>query len=469
MTGDLYPRIAIPQPVLAAGESIARAGGELYIVGGWVRDTIRGVDCHDVDLATSLGAQDVKEAVAGLGAVFDIGEKFGTVGVALEEYTLEITTFRRDEYTEGSRHPAVSPVSGIFEDLARRDFTINSLAVSVAPEPGRLLDPFDGLTDISRGALRTHGEPAPRMAEDPLRMMRAVRFAAKLGYSIVPALYEVLLENASLLESISWERRREELERILVSEYAGAGVRMLVETGLMDYVAPEVSAMGGVEQPRAFHRADVLEHTLLTMSYLAPDPLARRAALFHDVGKPPAKVTEPKTMFPEHEKLGESLTREAMRRLRYSNEDIQKTSFLVRRHMRPIQYKSGWSDSAVRRLVRDCVLAKEGEVLVRLESVVELARADILAGSFETVAPNLALVDELVSRIEALQAVRKVETARSPLDGDELMAAFGRPRGPWIRAVKEHLVNLVLEEELDQGDRDGAVRRAREFLEDAGG
>lgn len=468
MADDLYPRIAIPEPVLAAGERIARAGGEIYIVGGWVRDSIRGVACNDIDLATSLGAPQVKEAVAGLGTVYDIGEKFGTIGVVLDEYKLEITTYRRDEYTAGSRHPAVSPVSGILEDLARRDFTINSLAVSVEPEPGRLIDPLDGLTDISRGVIRTCGKPAPRMSEDPLRMMRAVRFASQLGYSIVPALHAALRENSPLLDSISRERRRDELERILTSEYAGAGVRMLIETGLMAFVSPEVSAMRGVEQPPAYHRADVLEHTILTIGYLEPDPLLRRAALFHDVGKPPAKVTEPKTMFPEHDKLGESLTREAMRRLRYSNDDVQKTTFLVRRHMRPIQFRSDWSNSAVRRLVRDCVLSKEGEVLVPLESVVELSRADIRAGSLETVGPNLALVDELGERIKDLQAVGKVETAHSPLDGADLMEIFGRPPGPWLKQVKEHLLHLVLEEELEQGDRDGAAGRAREFLESDG-
>lgn len=470
MERDTFPRIDIPEPVRTAGELIAGAGGELYIVGGWVRDAaVRGRGCHDIDLATDLGPPAVKEVVAGMGPVFDIGEKFGTIGVVVDDYTLEITTYRQDEYTGGSRHPAVRPASGILEDLSRRDFTINSLAVSVVPEPGRLIDPFDGLTDIARGVLRTHGEPAPRMAEDPLRMMRAVRFAAQLGYSIVPGLEAVLTESSPLLDTISWERRRDELEKIIVAEYAGAGVRMLVETGLMDFVAPEISAMSGVEQPPAYHRADVLEHTLLTMGYLEPDPLLRRAALFHDVGKPPAKVTEPKTMFPGHEKLGESLTRRALRRLRYSNGDTAMTAFLVRRHMRPIQYRSDWSDSAVRRLVRDCVLAREsGTVLVRLDSVVELARADIRAGSTGTVGPNLALVDELLSRIESLQAVRKVEEARSPLDGRELIEIFGRPQGPWLKDVKEHLLGLVLDDELGQDAHEDAVKRAREFLDGAG-
>jgi poly(A) polymerase len=465
MAGDPGSEIKIPEPVAALGERVGAAGGELYIVGGWVRDAIRGVPCRDIDLATSLPTAAAKRALAALGSVYDLGEKFGTVGATLWDYTLEVTTFREEEYTPGSRHPSVRPAAGILEDLARRDFTINAVAVPVVPRPGRLIDPFDGQSDIWGGVIRTPGDPVPRMAEDPLRMMRAVRFAAQLGYSIVPELLETLRSGAHLLDSISWERRRDELEKILVSPYPDAGVRLLVDLGLMEYVAPELAAMKGVEQPPAYHRADVLGHTLLTLARIGPDPLLRRAALFHDVGKPPAKITEPKPMFPEHDKVGEELTRKVMRRLRYSNEDIQKTAFLVRRHMRPIQFKSDWSDAAVRRLVRDCVLLKGDVVVVPLDAVVELARADILAGSLATVDRNLELLEELGVRITSAQAVRKVEAARSPLDGRELMRAFGRDQGPWIRAVKDHLAHLVIEGELDPEDKEGALLRAREWLE----
>ena len=460
--------IEIPAPATAVGRRIEAAGGELYVVGGWLRDRLRGEDTNDVDMATSLTSTEVREAICELAPVYDLGEKFGTVGIRLGGYTFEITTFRSDEYTPGSRHPRVSPVEGIIEDLARRDFTINALALSVAPEPGRILDPFGGQADIEGGLIRTPGPPAERMEEDPLRMIRAVRFAAQLGYDIDRELMEVLRVKAPLLEHISAERRRDELEKVLVSPNPDPGIRTLIDTGLMDHVSPEVSALKGVEQPKAYHRADVLEHTLLTLTYLEPDPLLRRAALFHDLGKPGAKVTEPKTMFPEHEKLGESLTREAMRRLRYSNEDVQKTAFLVRRHMRPIHYDRTWSDAAVRRLIRDCTLMKDDEVMVPLDAVIELARADILAGSLETARPNLAMLEELGKKIEEVKGGHDIERSRSPLDGRELMALFGREAGPWLREVKDHLTMLVLEGEIGQDDREEAARRAREFLKGAG-
>lgn len=464
MADEPFAQIEIPTPVAALGERVAGAGGELYIVGGWVRDHLRGVDCRDIDLATSLSPAQLKKLLTGLGSVYDIGEKFGTVGLLVGDYTIETTTYRLDEYTPGSRHPRVTPVPGIDDDLARRDFTINAIALSVAPETGRVLDPFGGREAVERGIIRTPGPPAPRMAEDPLRMLRAVRFAAQLGYAIETGLLEVLEKDAGLLDSISWERRREELEKTIVSPHPDAGVRTLVDTGLMEYVAPEVSAMKGVEQPPAYHRADVLEHTLLMMMELPPDALLRRAALFHDLGKPGAKVTEPKTMFPEHDKISEAITRRVMKRLRYSNDDIGKTAFLVRRHMRPIRYRGDWSDSAVRRFIRDCVLLKEDEVTVPLEAVMELARADILAGSVETTGPNLALLDELKERAGAVRVKQHVETIRSPLDGGELQELFDRPGGPWIRELKDHLVQLVVDGKLGEDDREEAVRVAREFM-----
>ncbi len=443
----------------------AAARGQLFIVGGWLRDRLRGEECKDIDLATDLPPARVKKAVEGLGAIYSTGEKFGTIGVVLDDYTLEITTFRSEEYTPGSRHPEVVHHEDINEDLARRDFTINAMALQMAPVAGALLDPFGGADDLARGLIKTPGQPGPRMAEDPLRMMRAVRFAARLGFAIDDTVLDVIREQAHLLDHISWERRRDELEKIIVSPDPGGGVRLLVDTGLMERVSPELAAMKNVEQPRAYHRANVLEHTLLTMGYLRPDPLLRRAALFHDVGKPPARVTSPKVMFPEHDKIGVELTRVAMQRLRYSNEDIHKTAFLVRRHMRPIHYERGWSDSAVRRLIRDCVMLKDETVVVTLDYVFELARADIKAGNLERAPDFLALVDDLERRIEEIGARKEIEKARSPIDGRELMELFGRKPGPWLKSVKNHLTHLVVSGELAPGDKKKAARLAAEFIE----
>lgn len=447
----------IPELVRLLGERVSAAGGELFIVGGWVRDRIMGLESWEVDLASSLSPAGMRAAMEGLGSVFDIGERFGTVGLRAEETLLEVTTFRSDEYTEGSRHPQVRPVRDIGEDLARRDFTMNAMALAVVPGPGRLIDPFGGRADIESRLVRTPGDPAARMAEDPLRMMRAVRFAAQLGFAVDGPLLDVLKRQASRLENISRERRRQELERILVSPNPDSGVRALVDTGLMEHVCAEVSAMKGVEQPAAYHRADVLEHTLLTVAYLPPDALLRRAALFHDVGKPPARVTEPKTMFPEHDRISEQITKRAMRLLRYGNDDIRETAFLVRRHMRPIRYESQWSDAAVRRFIRDCTLLRNEEVLVAPAAVFELARADVKAGNLDKVPVFLALIDELEERVEIIRAGQAVEKIRSPLDGRELMKLCGRGRGPWITEAKEHLVHLILEGELAEGDKEAAA------------
>jgi poly(A) polymerase len=453
----------VPDIVTAISARLPQ-GSELYIVGGWVRDAIMGLRSEEIDLATNLPPSAIKRAMEGLGSIYDIGERFGTVGLRSEEDTVEVTTFRADEYAPGSRHPEIVPVGDIKEDLSRRDFTINSMALSVVPDPGTLIDPFGGREDIEARLIRTPGEPGPRMEEDPLRMMRAVRFSAQLGFEIESGLRRALQDRHALLDEISWERRRDELEKILLSPNPDTGIRTLVDTGLMEHVAEEVAAMKGVQQPPAYHRADVLEHTLLTVTYLPADSLLRRAALFHDLGKPGAMVTEPKTMFPEHDKISEELTRRAMRRLRYGSDDIQKTAFLVRRHMRPIRYESKWSDAAVRRLIRDCTLMKDDVVIVPLNAVLELARADIKAGNEEKAPHFLALVDELERRIEAVRADMEVEKVRSPLDGRELMELSGRGPGPWIGEVKDHLVHLILEGELAPGDRETALERAREFL-----
>jgi len=294
--------------------------------------------------------------------------------------------------------------------------------------------------------------------------MRAARFAAQLGFRLDNDLVDAMVEQAASLRNISWERRRDELEKIIVSPDPGNGIRLLVDTGLMEQVCPEVAAMKGVGQPEAYHRADVLEHTLLTMSYLEPEALLRRAALFHDVGKPPSRITEPRVMFPEHDKVGAGMAQRALRRLRYGNGDIQATVFLVRHHMRPIHYEREWRDATVRRLVRDCTLAKEGKILVGPDEVFALARADVEAGNLEKVPVFLGLIDDLEARIARLEAPGEIHLLGSPLNGLELMELFGREPGHWLKPVKEYLAHLVIEGELAHDDKKGAAARAREFM-----
>ncbi|HEY5501911.1 MAG TPA: CCA tRNA nucleotidyltransferase, partial [Candidatus Anoxymicrobiaceae bacterium] len=242
MAHEPETRIELPQQVEVVARRFAEAGGELYLVGGWLRDRLRGGACKDVDMATDLAPTRVRKLVDDLGPVYTIGEKFGTIGLRLDDYAMEITSFRSDTYTPGSRHPDVEPAGDIVQDLARRDFTINAMAMRIAPEPGPLVDPFDGAADLSRGRIRTPGAPGPTMAEDPLRMMRAVRFAAQLGFAIDADLLAVLSAQPEMLQDISQERRRDELEKILVSPHPDEGVSLLVDTGLMRFVVPEVAA-----------------------------------------------------------------------------------------------------------------------------------------------------------------------------------------------------------------------------------
>ena len=238
MAQGTTPHIEIHPEVAAVASRFAGAGAELYVVGGWLRDKLRGAASKDVDMATDLSPARVKQLLDPLGPIYTMGEKFGTIGLRLDDYAIEITSFRSDTYTPGSRHPEIEPAGDIAADLARRDFTINAMALRVAPEPGTLVDPFDGSSDLDRWLIRTPGPPEPRMAEDPLRMMRAVRFAAQLGFAIDTDLLAVLSGRAEMLDGISCERRRDELEKILVSPHPDQGVSLLVDTGLMRYVVP---------------------------------------------------------------------------------------------------------------------------------------------------------------------------------------------------------------------------------------
>ncbi len=458
----------IPTQALRLAEFLIARGARVYLVGGCVRDLLLGLESLDIDIATDMPFNSLKSVLPEFGKTYQLGEKFNTIGLIANAYNFEITSLRKEKYKEGSRHPEVQPAADIVEDLARRDFTINAIAIELKQEPAEIIDPFGGIEDIRSRIIRTPGNPEERMREDPLRMMRAVRFSSKLKFELEESLKGVLKDCSNALDTISWERRRDEFEKILTSPHPDVGIRLLAETDLMQFIVPEIVQMIGVEQPRPYHRANVFEHTLLTVINTEPDPLLRRAALFHDIGKPPSMVTEPKVMFPHHERKGEEITRNAMRRLRYSNKDIEMTAFLVRRHMRPIQYRSEWTDSAVRRLVKDCVLVKGEKILVPLEKVIALARADILAGGDETVNENLALMDELLERIKALNASEGAQKIGSPLNGNDIMLLAGKGPGPWIRDVKNYLTELVIEGKLKPYDIDGASKAALKYMKDKG-
>ena len=492
-------RLPVPDPLERLGEAFREAGHELYLVGGYVRDALLGRAHPDADAATDARPPEIKRLLRPHAAhLWTVGERFGTIGAQVGGYAVEVTTYRSDLYTEGSRHPRVSFGETLEEDLARRDFTINAVAVDSLT--GEVIDPSGGRKDLESGVIRPVGDPLERMRDDPLRMLRAVRFEATLSgpnkpFALTPDLEAAIRDNARWLESISAERIRDEFEKILLSDNVALGLRTLVRLGLMPYVVPEFMETVAVEQDSEFHHKDVFEHTLIVVQSVEPDPILRKAAFFHDIGKPRTLVYEhrctycgakstsmeagegecevcggrtvPRRIhFYGHENVGAGIARRAMGRLAYPRDDIDAVAHLVAHHMRPYGYAASrdpWSDSAVRRFVRDTHLARGDRDLTDVDTLLRLARADI-TGS----APRRRRIAEeswrsLKERVDAVRAGDAIERLESPLDGNELMRQFGRGGGPWIKALKDYLQNEVVEGRLGKEDRERARALAEAY------
>lgn len=496
--------IKIPAPLERLGETFRNAGHELYLAGGYVRDALLGVAGTDVDATTEVHPREIKRLLRPHAEyLWVVGEKFGTIGARIGGYSVEVTTYRSDLYTEGSRHPEVTFGESLEEDLARRDFTINAIAADALS--GEILDPFGGREDLEQGVIRPVGEPIDRMRDDPLRMLRAVRFEAMLSmpekpFAMTSGLESAIRENAEWLSSISAERIREEFEKILLSENVASGLRALVRLGLMHYVVPEFLETVSVEQEAELHHKDVFEHTLIVVASVEPEPILRKAAFFHDIGKPRTLVYEHrctycgaksvrkipdegecercggrtmprKIHFYGHENVGASIARKAMKRLAYPKDDIDAVSHLVANHMRPMSYAMGrdpWSDSAVRRFIRDTYLARGDRELANVDLLLKLARADI-TGS----APRRRRIAEeswrsLCDRVDGVRKKDRIESLQSPLNGNDLMRHFGRGPGRWIKPVKDYLEGEVIEGRLDQNDTARATRLAEEYVREHG-
>src|SRR5829696_6829926 len=492
-------KLEVPGSLSGPGEAFRDAGHELYLVGGVVRralllgsDTDTATEAQiDADAATDAHPARIK-ALLGPHAenLWTVGERFGTIAATIGEYEVQITTYRTDQYTEGSRHPEVRFGDNLREDLARRDFTINAVAADALT--GEIVDPFEGRKDLEKGVIRAVGDPLERMRDDPLRMLRAVRFETTLTqpekpFAMTQDLEGAISNNAGWLESISAERKREEFEKILVSENVASGLRTLVRLGLIPYVVPEFMETVDVEQEADFHHKDVFEHTLIVVSNVEADPILRKAAFFHDIGKPRTLVYEHrctycgakstskrseegecersggrtiprKVHFYGHENVGAAIARRAMQRLAYPRDDIDAVAHLVANHMRPYGYaasKDSWSDAAVRRFIRDTYLARGDRELANVDMLLRLARADV-TGS----APRRRHIAEeswrsLRNRVEEVRAEDAVEKLDSPLSGNDLMEQFGLGPGRWIKVLKDYLQNEVVEGRLGKDDKEG--------------
>lgn len=443
----------------ALAERLTRAfkaqGHELYLVGGSVRDQMLGRSTHDLDFATSA-APDQTEALlrqANPTSMFAVGQRFGTIGAIFGDVTVEITTYRGERYQAGSRKPEVHYGVPLYEDLARRDFTINAMARDVLT--GQVIDPFAGAADLRVGLIRAVGEAEERFSEDPLRLMRAVRFAAQLGFNLEHETSRAVTRAAPLLRQVSRERILDEMNRILLSPYPARGIRLLSDLGLLETFLPEVDDLKKTSQGK--RSKDVFEHVLRVLERTRSDLVLRWAALLHDIGKPLTFTqTGHEIHFPGHEAVGERLSAEILTRLRASHDLVEAVSRLTGMHMRANQYEPDWSDGAVRRLVREA-----GPEFLRL---LELSEADVTSYRAVKVEAAMRRVRNLRERVEHLEEEARIEEIKSPLDGDELMAMFGRGPGPWIKAVKDYLLNLVIEGQLGQSDSEPAAEFARRFV-----
>ncbi|MHB0870165.1 MAG: HDIG domain-containing metalloprotein [Chloroflexota bacterium] len=440
-------------------ERFQRAGKELYLVGGSVRDRLLRRPSTDLDFATDATPAETEAILRQPWpptthlAIYKVGERFGTIGAVIDNKRVEITTYRGEVYRD-TRKPEVEFIRSLEEDLARRDYTINAMAMAV---DGTVIDPFGGRSDLVGRYLRAVGSPEERFKEDPLRMLRAIRFACQLGFEIERESYAAIIRRAKTLQKISWERRADEMSKILLSSRPAEGLKLLHNCFLVDHLIPELLPMIGLQQTGVYHHKDVWRHTLQVVENTEADLILRWAAVLHDIAKPNTRsVDDGEVHFFGHEMMGAEMARQILLRFRYSAELVERVTKLVRMHQRVNLYESDWTVGAVRRFVREA-----GEELPLLFA---LSRADITSQREAKVAARMALVRELEERVRRLREEEETEKIQSPLDGNELMALFQRPPGPWIGMVKDRLLNAVLDGEIAPDDREAAIALARQVL-----
>ncbi|MGY2701184.1 poly(A) polymerase [Nocardioides sp. HB32] len=436
------------------GRRFAAAGHELALVGGPVRDAMLGRQHNDLDLATSARPDETERLLKGWAdAIWDMGRAFGTIGCRRGPWQVEITTYRSEAYDPSSRKPEVDFGHTLAGDLGRRDFTVNAMAVLV---PGRELeDPYGGVVDLANQVLRTPGRPEDSFSDDPLRMMRAARFAAQLGFSVDPSVVTAMTEMAGRIEIISAERVRDELVKLVTAPYPRLGLALLVDTGLAELVLPELPALK-LERDEHHRHKDVYEHTLTVLEQAidlesrlpggGPDFVARFAALMHDVGKPRTRrfLDDGTVTFHHHDVVGAKMTRKRMKALRFSNDDTDAVSKLVELHLRFHGYGSGeWTDSAVRRYVRDA-----GDQLERLHI---LTRADSTTRNRRKAELLQRTYDDLEERIARLSEQEELASIRPDLDGNQIMSILGIGPGRDVGAAYSFLLEL----RMDHGPMSG--------------
>ena len=401
---------------------------------------------NDLDFATSARPDDTERLLRGWAdAVWDMGRDFGTIGCRKGDWQVEVTTYRSDSYDPTSRKPAVDFGDTLTGDLGRRDFTVNAMAVSV---PGReFVDPYGGVVDLANRLLRTPGRPEDSFSDDPLRMLRAARFAAQLAFTVDPAVVAAMTAMADRISIISAERIRDELSKLVMAPYPRLGLTLLVDTGLAALVLPELPALA-LERDEHHRHKDVYEHTLTVLEQSidledrlgGPDLVSRLAALMHDVGKPRTRrfVDDGSVTFHHHDVVGAKLTRKRLQALRFSGDTVDAVAKLVELHLRFHGYGDGeWTDSAVRRYVRDA-----GDQVERLHV---LTRADCTTRNAKKADRLRRTYDDLESRIARLSEEEELASIRPDLDGSQIMEILGIPPGPDVGKAYRFLLDLRLD------------------------
>jgi poly(A) polymerase len=430
------------------GSRFTSSGHQIALVGGSVRDALLDRLRSDLDLTTSARPSETKRLLSGWAdAVWDVGQAFGTIGARKDGYQIEVTTYRADVYVRSSRKPAVSYGESIADDLARRDFTINAMAIRL---PSReFVDPHGGLRDLARRVIRTPGTPETSFSDDPLRMFRAARFASQLGFRVDPAVVAAMQNMADRIAIVSPERVRDELSKLLLTDRPRIGLTLLVDTGLAGLVLPELPALR-LEIDEHHRHKDVYEHSLTVLEQAiglegrlpdtGPDLALRLAALLHDIGKPKTRRFEPGggVSFYHHDVVGAKLARRRLTALRFPNAVVDDVARLVELHLRFHGYGGGeWTDSAVRRYVRDA-----GPLLERLHV---LTRADCTTRNQRKALALKQSYDSLEQRIARLAEAEELAAIRPDLDGNAIMKILDVPPGPVVGRAYRHLLELRLD------------------------
>ncbi len=437
-------------PVARLADAFAAAGCELALVGGPVRDAFLGRDVNDLDFTTDAVPDRIVEIVAPIASAhWDVGRAFGTIGAKIDGLQVEITTYRSDAYDGVTRKPAVAFGTSLETDLTRRDFTVNAMALRLPQR--QLADPSGGVEDLLAKMLRTPGPAEVSFGDDPLRMLRAARFSAQLGFGVDSAAAQAMSRLAGRLEIVSAERIGDELAKLLRCDRPRAGIELLVDTGVADVMLPEIPALR-LEIDEHAHHKDVYEHSLTVLDQAIalerarhpeqePDLVLRLAALLHDIGKPATKKVEPggAVSFHHHDVVGAKLATKRLRALRFDNETTRQVARLIELHLRFFGYADGaWTDSAVRRYARDA-----GDLLERLHILV---RADVTTRNRRKAARFASAYDDLETRIARLAEQEQLDAIRPDLDGEAIMRILGIEPGPEVGAAYRYLLELRLEE-----------------------